>query len=358
LIIYRQALQYLRSQLLQVMRHLADFARQYKDMPTLGYTHGQPAQLVTVGKRACLWLQDFESDLHELDHLLASLRFLGCRGTTGTESSFMKLFDGDTAKIDSMNQKIARAFGFEQLYAVAGQTYPRKEDSRILNVLSGIAQSAYRFAGDMRLLAHMNQMEEPFEKQQIGSSAMAYKRNPVRSERICALARYVIVDAMNAPLTASVQWFERTLDDSANRRISMPEGFLAVDAILRLCLNVTAGMVVNEQVIAKAVERYLPFIATENLLMHAVQKGGDRQEIHEIIRQHSMTQTARLKQGEDCLLLESLADDPAFPLSAAEIDELMRPEDFIGRCPEQVEHYLQTLALEGGEDLDDDSIKV
>jgi adenylosuccinate lyase len=187
---------------------------------------------------------------------------------------------------------------------------------------------------------------------------MAYKRNPVRSERICALARYVIVDAMNAPLTASVQWFERTLDDSANRRISMPEGFLAVDAILRLCLNVTAGMVVNEQVIAKAVERYLPFIATENLLMHAVQKGGDRQEIHEIIRQHSMTQTARLKQGEDCLLLESLADDPAFPLSAAEIDELMRPEDFIGRCPEQVEHYLQTLALEGGEDLDDDSIKV
>ena len=352
LIIYREALLYLRKELLQVMRNLAAFADKYKDLPTLGYTHGQPAQLVTVGKRACLWLQDFASDLQELDHLLATLRFFGCRGTTGTEASFMRLFDGDTAKIDEMNRMIAAAFGFDSVYAVCGQTYPRKEDSRILNVLSGIAQSAYRYAGDMRLLAHMNQIDEPFEKKQIGSSAMAYKRNPMRSERICSLARYVIVDAMNAPMTASVQWFERTLDDSANRRISMPEGFLAVDAILRLVKNITAGMVVNEHVIAKAVERYLPFIATENLLMCAVKKGGDRQEMHEIIRQHSMAQTARIKQGDDCQLLQALAADEAFPLNAEEIAAIIQPKDFIGRCPQQVTAYLATLDL-GAEDADD-----
>ena len=264
----------------------------------------------------------------------------------------MRLFDGDTAKIDEMNRKIAAAFGFDSVYAVCGQTYPRKEDSRILNVLSGIAQSAYRYAGDMRLLAHMNQIDEPFEKKQIGSSAMAYKRNPMRSERICSLARYVIADALNAPMTASVQWFERTLDDSANRRISMPEGFLAVDAILRLVKNISAGMVVNEHVIAKAVERYLPFIATENLLMCAVKKGGDRQEMHEIIRQHSMAQTARIKQGDDCQLLEALAADDAFPLNAEEIAAILQPKDFIGRCPEQVTAYLQTLDL-GEEEADD-----
>ncbi len=358
LIIYREALLYVRRQLKQVMRQLADFAHKYKDMPTLGYTHGQPAQLVTVGKRACLWLQDFASDLGELNYLLATLRFHGCRGTTGTEASFIELFSGDTSKIDEMNRKIAAAFGFDKLYAVVGQTYPRKEDSRILNVLSGIAQSAYRFAGDLRLLAHMNQIEEPFETNQIGSSAMAYKRNPMRSERICSLARYVITDALNAPLTAATQWFERTLDDSANRRISMPEGFLAVDAILRLCHNVSSGLIVNEHVISKAVERYLPFIATENLLMAAVKKGYDRQEMHEIIRQHSFEQSARLKQGEDCFLLEALADDPAFPLSGQEINELMRPRDFIGRCPEQVEDYLTSLRLGKEEYEDEDGIKV
>lgn len=345
LIIYREALTYIRSELIQVMRQLADFAAKYKSMPTLGYTHCQPAQLVTVGKRACLYLQDFESDLNELDHLLATMRFLGCRGTTGTEASFLSLFAGDTAKIDEMNRKIAAAFGFDKLFSVCGQTYPRKEDSRILNVLSGIAQSAYRFAEDLRLLAHMNQMEEPFEKHQVGSSAMAYKRNPMRCERICSLARYVIADAMNAPMTASTQWFERTLDDSANRRISLPEGFLAVDAVLRLMKNVTSGMVVNDKVIAKAVEKYLPFIATENLLMTAVKKGGDRQTVHEVIRRNSMEQTARLKQGEDVRLLEALAEDKDFPLNAQEIAEVMRPHDFIGRCEEQVDSYLATLDL-------------
>lgn len=345
LIIYREALTYLRSELLKVMRNLASFADKYKSLPTLGYTHGQPAQLVTVGKRACLYLQDLESDMRELDHLLASLRFFGCRGTTGTEASFMSLFGGDTAKIDAMNEKIARAFGFTSLYPIAGQTYPRKEDSRIINVLSGIAQSTYRFAGDLRLLAHMNQIEEPFEKNQVGSSAMAYKRNPMRCERICSIARYVMVDALNAPLTASLQWFERTLDDSANRRISLPEAFLGIDAVLRLMKNVTAGMVVNELVIAKEVERYLPFIATENLLMSAVKKGGNRQEIHEVIRRHSMEQSARLKRGEECRLLEALAEDEAFPLTAEEIAALLRPEDFIGRSEEQVVNYLKHIDL-------------
>ena len=345
LVIYREALLYIRAELVRVMENLAAFAKEFKATPTLGYTHGQPAQLVTVGKRACLYLQDFASDLEELDHLLATLKFLGCRGTTGTEASFMSLFNGDTAKIDQMNAMIARAFDFETLYDVCGQTYPRKEDSRILNVLSNIAQSAYRFAGDLRLLAHMNQMEEPFEKNQVGSSAMAYKRNPMRCERICSLARYVMADALNAPMTASTQWFERTLDDSANRRISLPEGFLATDAVLRLMKNVTSGMVVNEMVIAKAVERYLPFIATENLLMNAVKKGGDRQQMHEIIRRHSMEQSTRLKMGEDCQLLEALAADKEFPLDSKEISQLINPDDFIGRCIEQVENYLEKLAL-------------
>lgn len=346
LIIYREALLYLRDALRRVMGNFAAFADRYKALPTLGYTHGQPAQLVTVGKRACLYLQDFESDLRELDHLLATLRFFGCRGTTGTEASFMSLFGGDTAKIDLMNEQIAAAFDFDSIYAIASQTYPRKEDSRILNVLSGIAQSAYRFAGDLRLLSHMRQVEEPFEDTQVGSSAMAYKRNPMRSERICSLARYVMVDALNAPLTASTQWLERSLDDSANRRISLPEAFLATDAILRLMHNVTGGLVVNEMVIAKEVERYLPFIATENLLMSAVKKGGNRQEMHEIIRRHSLEQSARLKQGEDCQLLEALAADERFPLDAAEIAALIRPHDFIGRSEEQVTLYLRSLALE------------
>ena len=262
-ILYRDALAYVRKGLLGVMKNLADFARQYKSLPTLGYTHYQPAQLVTVGKRATLWLQDFQTDLEELDFVMGQIRFLGCRGTTGTEASFMELFEGDGSKIDQLNGKLCQAFGFDGCFSVCGQTYPRKLDSRILNCLSSIAQSAYRMAEDIRLLQHDRQLEEPFEKHQIGSSAMAYKRNPMRSERICSLSRYLMADAMNAAMTASTQWLERTLDDSANRRISLPEGFLCADAILRLCQNVTDGIHVNEKIVARTVEEYLPFIATE-----------------------------------------------------------------------------------------------
>lgn len=342
-ILYRDALAYVRKGLLGVMKNLADFARQYKSLPTLGYTHYQPAQLVTVGKRATLWLQDFQTDLEELDFVMGQIRFLGCRGTTGTEASFMELFEGDGSKIDQLNGKLCQAFGFDGCFSVCGQTYPRKLDSRILNCLSSIAQSAYRMAEDIRLLQHDRQLEEPFEKHQIGSSAMAYKRNPMRSERICSLSRYLMADAMNAAMTASTQWLERTLDDSANRRISLPEGFLCADAILRLCQNVTDGIHVNEKIVARTVEEYLPFIATENLLMEAVKQGGDRQELHEVIRTCSMEATARMKEGLNCDLLERLAKHPAFPLSQGEITRLLQGELYIGRCPEQVENYLKTL---------------
>ena len=342
-ILYRDALAYVRKGLLGVMKNLADFARQYKSLPTLGYTHYQPAQLVTVGKRATLWLQDFQTDLEELDFVVGQIRFLGCRGTTGTEASFMELFEGDGSKIDQLNGKLCQAFGFDGCFSVCGQTYPRKLDSRILNCLSSIAQSAYRMAEDIRLLQHDRQLEEPFEKHQIGSSAMAYKRNPMRSERICSLSRYLMADAMNAAMTASTQWLERTLDDSANRRISLPEGFLCADAILRLCQNVTDGIHVNEKIVARTVEEYLPFIATENLLMEAVKQGGDRQELHEVIRTCSMEATARMKEGLNCDLLERLAKHPAFPLSQGDMTKLLQGELYIGRCPEQVENYLKTL---------------
>ena len=342
-ILYRDALAYVRKGLLGVMKNLADFARQYKSLPTLGYTHYQPAQLVTVGKRATLWLQDFQTDLEELDFVMGQIRFLGCRGTTGTEASFMELFEGDGSKIDQLNGKLCQAFGFDGCFSVCGQTYPRKLDSRILNCLSSIAQSAYRMAEDIRLLQHDRQLEEPFEKHQIGSSAMAYKRNPMRSERICSLSRYLMADAMNAAMTASTQWLERTLDDSANRRISLPEGFLCADAILRLCQNVTDGIHVNEKIVARTVEEYLPFIATENLLMEAVKQGGDRQELHEVIRTCSMEATARMKEGLNCDLLERLAKHPAFPLSQGDMTRLLQGELYIGRCPEQVENYLKTL---------------
>ena len=337
LILYRDGLRHLRSELLKVIANLADFAGRYKALPTLGYTHYQPAQLVTVGKRACLWMQDFVSDLEELDFVLASIPFLGCRGTTGTEASFMELFDGDTQKIDEMNRMIAAEFGFDRCFDVCGQTYPRKMDSRILNVLSSIAQSCYRMANDIRLLQHDRQIEEPFEKNQIGSSAMAYKRNPMRSERICSLARYLMADAMNAPMTASTQWMERTLDDSANRRISMPEGFLCADAILRLAQNVTDGLHVNEKIIEKTVREYMPFMATENLLMEAVKRGGDRQQLHEIIRKCSIEATAKMKNGEDCDLLSRLTAEPAFRLSESEMNALLEPSLYIGRCSEQVD---------------------
>ncbi len=343
LILYRDALLHLRKELQAVLANLARFAERWKDTPTLGYTHYQPAQPVTVGKRATLWMQDFLSDLEELDFVLSQIKFLGCRGTTGTEASFLELFGGDAKKIDEMNRALAEAFGFSECYPVCGQTYPRKLDSRILNVLSSIAQSAYRMANDVRLLQHDRQLEEPFEEEQIGSSAMAYKRNPMRCERICSLARFLMADAMNAAMTASTQWLERTLDDSANRRISMPEGFLAADAILRLAQNVTDGLRVNERMVEAAVREYLPFLATENLLMEAVKRGGDRQQLHEIIRRCSMEATANMKNGEPCDLMQRLSREPAFGLTERELNELLDPRLYIGRCPEQVERFLQKV---------------
>lgn len=343
LVIYRDGLKYLRSELLGVLANLADFAEKYKALPTLGYTHYQPAQLVTVGKRATLWMQDFLSDLKEIDFAIENIKFLGCRGTTGTEASFMDLFEGDSAKIDEMNRMIAADFGFDECFDVSGQTYPRKVDSRILNALSSIAQSCYRMANDIRLLQHDRQVEEPFEKNQIGSSAMAYKRNPMRSERICSLSRYLMADAMNAPMTASTQWLERTLDDSANRRISLPEGMLCADAVLRLAQNITDGLNVNEKVIEKTVREYLPFIATENLMMEAVKRGGDRQQLHEIIRKCSMEATAKMKNGEQCDLLSRLAAEKEFGLSEQEMTELLNPSLYIGRCPEQVTAFVNKI---------------
>ena len=344
LVIYREGLRYLRGELLAVVANLAKFAERYKATPTLGYTHYPPAQLVTVGKRAALWMQDFLADLEELDFVLGNLKFLGCRGTTGTEASFLDLFDGDGAKIDEMNRQISAEFGFERCFSVCGQTYPRKVDSRILNVLSAMAQSCYRMANDIRLLQHDRQVEEPFEKHQIGSSAMAYKRNPMRSERICSLSRYLMADAVNAPMTASVQWLERTLDDSANRRISMPEGFLCADAVLRLAQNVTDGLHVNEKIVDRACREYLPFIATENLMMEGVKRGGDRQELHEIIRTCSMAATARMKEGEPCDLLSRLAAEPAFGMTEAEMEAVLDPKLYIGRCAQQVDAFLEEVA--------------
>ena len=344
LILYRDGLKYLRGQLLAVLANLAAFAEKYAAIPTLGYTHYQPAQPVTVGKRATLWMQDFLSDLEELDYLLSTMKFLGCRGTTGTEASFMELFDGDEEKIDEMNRRIAGEFSFAECFSVCGQTYPRKVDSRVLNCLSSMAQSAYRMANDIRLLQHDRQVEEPFGESQIGSSAMAYKRNPMRCERICSLSRYLMADAVNAPMTAAVQWMERTLDDSANRRISLPEGFLCADAVLRLCQNVTNGLHVNEAIVDRTLREYLPFLATEDLMMEAVKRGGDRQQLHEIIRRHSMAATARMKEGLPCDLLDRLAADPAFGLTRPELEALMDPRRYIGRCPQQVAQFLAQCA--------------
>ncbi len=349
LILYRDALRHLRKVLAGVMQNLCDFADHWAATPCLGYTHYQPAQLVTIGKRATLWLQDLYLDLEELDDVTGAIRFLGCRGTTGTEASFMSLFNGDEAKIDEMNRRIAADFGFDRLYDVCGQTYPRKLDSRILNVLSSVAQSCYRFANDMRLLQHDRQIEEPFEDKQVGSSAMAYKRNPMRCERICSLARYVMADAMNAPMTASTQWLERTLDDSANRRISIPEAFLAVDGILRIMQNVTKGLHVNEKIVARFVDEYLPFIATENLLMLAVKRGGDRQQVHEIIRAASMKATAQMKNGEKMNLIAMLAAEPAFGLTEEEIRAELQPERYTGRCAQQVAAFTQKVRSLTGE---------
>ena len=343
LIIYRDALVYIREELLKTIASLAAFADKYKSLPTLGYTHYQPAQFVTVGKRATLWIQNFVSDYQEINHILENLKFLGCRGTVGTEASFLDLFDGDNKKIDEMNKMICSDFNFKDCFDVCGQTYPRKMDSLILNCLSSIAQSAYRMASDIRLLQHDRQIEEPFEKNQIGSSAMAYKRNPMRSERICSLSRYLITNALNAHLTASSQWLERTLDDSANRRISMPEGFLCADSILRLTQNITSNLQVNEKIINNTVKEYLPFIATENIMMEAVKKGGNRQKIHEIIRQSSLKANEKIKNGERCDLLEILANNKELNLLESDLQKNLKPELYIGRSIEQVEKYLEKI---------------
>ena len=344
IILYRDGLKYLRGELLKVIANLSRFAQTYKAMPTLGYTHYQPAQLVTVGKRATLWMQDLVSDLEELDFVVDTMKFLGCRGTTGTEASFLELFDGNTAKIDEMNRMISGDFGFTKCFDVCGQTYPRKLDSRILNCLSSIGQSCYRMANDIRLLQHDRQVEEPFEKNQIGSSAMAYKRNPMRSERICSLSRYLMADAMNAPMTASTQWLERTLDDSANRRISLPEGFLCADAVLRLAQNVTDGLHVNEKIVEKTVREYLPFISTENLMMEGVKRGGDRQQLHETIRTCSMDATAKMKNGESWDLLADLAAHPEFGMTKQEMEAVLDPMLYTGRCAEQTERYVKKVS--------------
>ena len=343
LIIYRDALVYIREELLKTIASLAAFADKYKSLPTLGYTHYQPAQFVTVGKRATLWIQNFVSDYQEINHILENLKFLGCRGTVGTEASFLDLFDGDNKKIDEMNKMICSDFNFKDCFDVCGQTYPRKMDSLILNCLSSIAQSAYRMASDIRLLQHDRQIEEPFEKNQIGSSAMAYKRNPMRSERICSLSRYLITNALNAHLTASSQWLERTLDDSANRRISMPEGFLCADSILRLTQNIISNLQVNEKIINNTVKEYLPFIATENIMMEAVKKGGNRQKIHEIIRQSSLKANEKIKNGERCDLLEILANNKELNLLESDLQKILKPELYIGRSIEQVEKYLEKI---------------
>lgn len=340
LILQRDALLHIRSQLIHTIAALADFADRYRELPTLAWTHYQAAQPTTVGKRATLWMQDLMMDLDRLDFTLSRLRLHGCRGTTGTGASFLELFDGDADKVRELEKKIAAKLGFASVYPVSGQTYTRKVDYFTLSVLSGIAQSAMKFSGDIRLLSHMKEVDEPFESGQVGSSAMAYKRNPMRCERICSLSRYIMADALNAPMTASTQWFERTLDDSANRRISLPEGFLACDAVLRLMRNVTAGIHVNEKIVERTVLEYLPFIATENLLMSAVRKGGDRQELHEVIRTRSMEATARMKEGLNCDLLDRLALDPAFPLNREEITAVLDPAAFIGICPEQVEEFV------------------
>jgi len=341
-IIMTEALKLIRKKLVAVIGKLSEFAVEYKSLPTLGFTHFQPAQLVTVGKRACLWIQDLLMDLEDLEYVLQNMRLLGCKGTTGTQASFLDLFDGDHEKVRKLDMLIAEKMGFKKVFPVSGQTYSRKLDSRVLNVLSGIAQSAYKFANDIRLLQSLKEIEEPFEKKQIGSSAMAYKRNPMRSERICALARYVVIDALNPAITASTQWFERTLDDSANKRISIPEAFLAVDAILGIYINVSSGLVVYPKVIEKHVLEELPFMATENILMEAVKKGGDRQELHERIRIHSMEAGKQVKvEGKKNDLLERIAADKAFGMSYEELEAVLKPENYIGRSPEQVDEFIK-----------------
>ena len=344
IIIMKEALLLVRKKLVNVIAELAKFADQYKELPTLAFTHFQPAQPTTVGKRATLWTQEFLMDLEDLDYVLDSLKLLGSKGTTGTQASFLELFDGDQETIDKIDPMIAAKMGFKECYPVSGQTYSRKVDTRVANVLAGIAASAHKMSNDIRLLQHLKEVEEPFEKNQIGSSAMAYKRNPMRSERIASLSRYVMVDALNPAITSATQWFERTLDDSANKRLSIPEGFLAIDGILDLCLNVVDGLVVYDKVIRKHMMAELPFMATENIMMDAVKKGGDRQELHEKIRQLSMEAGKNVKQeGKENNLLELIAADPSFNLTLEELETNMEPAKYVGRAPYQVNVFLRDV---------------
>ena len=342
IIIMRDALILIKKKIVTVLNHLKEFALKYKDMPTLGFTHYQPAQLTTVGKRATLWMQDLTMDIENIDYLLSNFKLRGAKGTTGTQASFMELFNGDEEKVKTLDKMIANKMGFKASFAVTGQTYPRKFDSIVLNTLSEVAQSAYKFSNDLRLLQSMKEMEEPFEKNQIGSSAMAYKRNPMRSERISALSRYVIVDSLNPAITAATQWFERTLDDSANKRIAVAEAFLALDGVLNIYINVVENMVVYDKVIKSHVENELPFMATENILMKAVKKGGDRQELHERIRIHSMAAAQRVKgEGLNNDLIERIINDNSFGLSKEEILEAINPLKFVGRAPGQVLEFIE-----------------
>ena len=344
IIVMTEALKLVKKKLINVIDELSKFAEEYKALPTLAFTHFQPAQPTTVGKRATLWIQEFLLDLEDLDHVLSSMKLLGSKGTTGTQASFLELFDGDHETIDKIDPMIAKKMGFESCYPVSGQTYSRKVDTRVLNVLAGIAASAHKFSNDIRLLQHLKEVEEPFEKSQIGSSAMAYKRNPMRSERIASLSRFVMADVMNPMITSATQWFERTLDDSANKRLSIPEGFLAIDGILDLCLNVVDGLVVYPKVIEKRLRSELPFMATENIMMDAVKAGGDRQELHEKIRTLSMEAGRNVKEkGLDNNLLELIAADPEFNMSLEDLQKTMDPARYTGRAKEQVDAFLKNV---------------
>ena len=341
IIIMKQALLLIKKKMVTVLDRLSKFAMKYKDMPTLGFTHFQPAQLTTVGKRATLWMQDLVMDMENIDFVISNMKLRGVKGTTGTQASFMDLFEGDEEKVKKLDKMVAEKMGFEKSFGVTGQTYPRKLDSIVLNTLSEIAQSAYKFSNDLRLLQNMKEMEEPFEKNQIGSSAMAYKRNPMRSERMGSIARYVIVDSLNPAITAATQWFERTLDDSANKRISVPEAFLALDGVLNLYINISENMVVYDKVIKAHVDRELPFMATENIMMESVKRGGDRQELHERIREHSMAAAQRVKgEGLDNDLIERIINDDSFDLSKEEILGIIDPNKFVGRAPSQVVEFI------------------
>ena len=344
IIVMTEGLKLIRKKLVNVIAQLAAFADKYKDLPTLAFTHFQPAQPTTVGKRATLWMQEFMMDLEDLDHVLSTMKLLGSKGTTGTQASFLELFDGDQEKIDKIDPMIAEKMGFKECYPVSGQTYSRKVDTRVCNILAGIAASAHKMSNDIRLLQHLKEVEEPFEKTQIGSSAMAYKRNPMRSERIASLSRYVMVDALNPAITSAVQWFERTLDDSANKRLSVAEGFLATDGILDLCLNVTDGLKVYPKVIEKRLRSELPFMATENIMMDAVKAGGDRQELHEKIRTLSMEAGRNVKEeGKENNLLELIAADPSFNLTLEELQNTMDPARYTGRAAVQVDSFLKNV---------------